>query len=154
MNLDSGPELDMEQKRQALFEALLAQEKIADAASTKISRSGSNVGPLSFAQERMWFLAQLNPGSAFYNMPFVLRLRGTLDVAILERSLEELVRRHEPLRTRIRKVDGRPAQVVEACEPLATSFADLSMLPEHARASESKRVCEAIATRPFDLERD
>ncbi|HEU0053791.1 MAG TPA: amino acid adenylation domain-containing protein, partial [Longimicrobium sp.] len=68
--------------------------------------------PPSPAQERMWFLDRLRPGSALYNLPAALRLEGDLDTAALERSLGEIVRRHEPLRTTFREVDGAPVQVI------------------------------------------
>ena len=64
--------------------------------------------PLSFAQERLWFLDQLAPGSTVYNMPGAFRLTGRLDIAALERSLNEIMRRHEALRTTFRSVEGSP----------------------------------------------
>ncbi|MBV8234189.1 MAG: hypothetical protein JO075_00670, partial [Acidimicrobiia bacterium] len=67
---------------------------------------------LSFAQERLWFLDQLEPGNPFYNVPIALSLKGPLDIVALERSLGEIVRRHEVLRTTFPAVDGRPVQVV------------------------------------------
>src|SRR5262249_45101737 len=76
----------------------------------RISRDG--VLPLSFAQQRLWFLDQLQPGSAFYNIPAALRLTGKLDVDALRRSLSEIVRRHESLRTTFEIVDGEPVQVI------------------------------------------
>src|SRR6185503_9167026 len=68
--------------------------------------------PLSFAQERLWFIDRLEPGSAVYNVPVAWRLGGALDEAALERSVGEVVRRHEALRTVFREVDGSPVQVV------------------------------------------
>ncbi|HKN84660.1 MAG TPA: condensation domain-containing protein, partial [Pyrinomonadaceae bacterium] len=70
--------------------------------------------PLSFAQERLWFLAQLEPANPSYNIPFALRLSGDLDVATLERSINTIVARHETLRTKFVAVDGEPFQVVSA----------------------------------------
>src|SRR3712207_2953192 len=68
--------------------------------------------PLSFAQERLWFIDRLEPGSAVYNIPMAWRLGGALDVDALERALGEIVRRHESLRTVFREVDGSPVQVI------------------------------------------
>ena len=80
---------------------------------------------LSFAQQRLWFLDQLEPGSTAYNMPTGLRLLGALNVAALERSFTEVVRRHEVLRTRIESVAGSPLQVIEAAEAVHLPVVDL-----------------------------
>ncbi len=69
--------------------------------------------PLSFGQQRLWFIEQLNPGSAAYNIPFAGRLRGHLNPGFLERGLREVARRHEVLRTRFLLQDGQPVQVVD-----------------------------------------
>jgi amino acid adenylation domain-containing protein len=107
---------------------------------------------LSFAQERLWFLDQLEPGSAFYNLPFALRLRGELDVDALERSLGEIVRRHEALRTSFREHDGTPRQVVAPFGGFGLTVKDLAHLPEETREVEVQRELVAEGTaRPFDL---
>src|SRR6185503_17956257 len=92
--------------------------------------------PLSFAQQRLWFLDQLEPGSSFYNVPAAVRLSGRLNVEALERTLSEVVRRHEVLRTRFIAIDGEPVQVVDAPEPLKLEVVDLSTLEEEAREAE------------------
>ncbi len=107
--------------------------------------------PLSFAQERLWFLDQLEPGSDFYNVPMALRLRGALDAGALERALGEIVRRHEVLRTAFPERDGAPVQEVAPFAGFALPVEDLSGLGEAAREAEVRRRAAEDAARPFDL---
>ncbi len=107
--------------------------------------------PLSFAQQRLWFVDRLQPGSAAYNMPYPLRLRGALDVRALERSLAEVVRRHEALRTRFGTVAEEPVQVIDPAGPVAIPLHDLRALPEAEREAEVRRLAREEALRPFDL---
>ena len=109
--------------------------------------------PLSFAQERLWFLDQLDPGSAAYNIPVVLRLLGSLDVAVLQASLAEIVRRHEALRTTFPLLEGRPEQVVTPTPVLAFARIDLTAVPPESGAGELQRLALVEAGRPFDLAR-
>ncbi|HEX5716633.1 MAG TPA: condensation domain-containing protein, partial [Thermoanaerobaculia bacterium] len=109
--------------------------------------------PLSFTQERLWFLHQLDPGSSAYNVPAALRLTGSLDRLALARSLREIARRHEALRTRFAVLDGRPGQVVEPEVRLDLPLVDLSALGPAAREAEALRLAAAEAAAPFDLER-
>lgn len=107
--------------------------------------------PLSYAQERLWFLDQLEPGSAAYNLSSAWRIRGSLDMAALERSLHELLRRHEALRTTFPSFDGRPIQMVAAEVTLSFSVIDLGHLGQAAREEEARRLAGEEAHRPFDL---
>ena len=109
--------------------------------------------PLSFAQQRLWFLQQLEPESAAYNIPFGIRLSGELDRQVLVRSLNELVRRHEVLRISIAVRDGGPVQVIAAEQELKIEEIDLREMSEAEREAEAKRVAEEEAQRPFDLQR-
>jgi amino acid adenylation domain-containing protein len=115
-------------------------------------RTGTGPVPLSFAQQRLWFVDRLEPGSAAYNTPAALRLHGALDRAVLARTLDELVRRHETLRTSFPQVDGEPVQAVAPAAPRPLPLVDLSGLPEDAREHEALRLVRAEAQRPFDLE--
>ncbi|HWW75929.1 MAG TPA: amino acid adenylation domain-containing protein, partial [Pyrinomonadaceae bacterium] len=95
--------------------------------------------PLSFAQQRLWFLEQFEPGGSAYNVPAALRLTGNLDVAALERTINEVVRRHEVLRTRFVEADGRPAQVVAPFERRPLPVKDLAGQTEEEREAEVER---------------
>jgi amino acid adenylation domain-containing protein/non-ribosomal peptide synthase protein (TIGR01720 family) len=107
--------------------------------------------PLSFSQERLWFLDQLQPGSTAYSLPLALRLTGSLNVEALRRSLEELVRRHESLRTTFTDVGGRPVQVVAPPESWELPLVDLVELEASDRLAEARRVARAEVNRGFDL---
>ena len=107
--------------------------------------------PLSYAQQRLWFLDQLEPGSAVYNLPIALRLTGVLDVTAWEKSLEEIVRRHEILRTIFPAQDGRPVQVVVPALPLTLPVVDLRVLPEASREAAVQQRATAESRQSFDL---
>ncbi|MET0396580.1 MAG: amino acid adenylation domain-containing protein [Longimicrobiaceae bacterium] len=111
--------------------------------------------PLSFAQQRLWFISRLDPESSAYNLPVALRLRGPLDAGALERAVREIVRRHETLRTVFHEAGGEPVQVVREAPAGAPALPalDLSGLPEGAREAEARRLARAEARRPFDLAR-
>lgn len=107
--------------------------------------------PLSFSQQRLWFLDQLEPGSSFYNVPAPVRLTGKLNVTTLRRSIAEVIRRHEVLRTVYRTVDGRPAQVVSNSFSFTLPVVDLRDLPEDEREAAISRLATEDSLRPFDL---
>ena len=107
--------------------------------------------PLSFAQERLWFLAQLEPGSAAYNLPGAVRIAGELEPAVLARALAEIVRRHEALRTRFATWEGEPVQTVAAAAAVPLPQVDLRGLAEPAREEEVRRLARDEARRPFAL---
>ena len=117
----------------------------------RVDRSGPL--PLGFAQQRLWFLDRLAPGSPVYNVPGALLLTGELDVEALERALGELVRRHEPLRTTFAVEGGRPVQVIGPSGPFTLPRIDLSALPEDGREAYARRLLAEEARRPFDLAR-
>jgi hypothetical protein len=109
--------------------------------------------PASFAQHRLWFLDQLEPGSAAYNVPVAVRLVGELDAPSLGRALNEVVRRHEILRTTFVSRTGIPHQVIAPSFHLLLPVTDLSALPEVERRAESERRLREEARLPFDLAR-
>ncbi|HME63255.1 MAG TPA: condensation domain-containing protein, partial [Candidatus Binatia bacterium] len=109
--------------------------------------------PLSFAQQRLWFLDQLEPGSTVYNLSGAWRLRGSLNVAALERSLYEIIRRHEALRTTFSIVEDKPVQVITSSVTLALSVIDLTERLEEERERDARRILGEDSRRAFDLAR-
>ncbi|MCP4657818.1 MAG: non-ribosomal peptide synthetase, partial [bacterium] len=108
--------------------------------------------PLSFAQERLWFLDQLDPASPAYNIPGAFHLAGPLDQTALAEAFHLVVERHEILRTSFPSRGGQARQLIAAVSP-PLGTVDLRRLPEHRRAVEARRLTSAEATRPFDLAR-
>ncbi|WP_447980434.1 amino acid adenylation domain-containing protein [Candidatus Nitrospira bockiana] len=107
--------------------------------------------PLSFAQQRLWFLSQLEPDSAFYHIPAALRVTGPLDPSALERSFNGLVARHDVLRTTFAIQEGEPVQVIAPEQEVRLFRVDLSLLPEVEREAAARRLAREEGQRPFDL---
>ena len=140
-------------EKQKLLEARLRGRNTADARPSAIPRRARDGDlPLSFAQERLWFMDQLVPDSASYNSPIALRTTGALDPEALERALAEMVRRHEALRTRIESREGGPAQCVDA--EWRESLVRVDLRGMDGAEEEAKRLAREEAGRPFDLARD
>ncbi|MES2940846.1 MAG: amino acid adenylation domain-containing protein [Pseudomonadota bacterium] len=107
--------------------------------------------PLSFAQQRLWFIDQLEQGSSFYNIPAAVRLVGQLDVEAFRRTLNEVVRRHEVLRTTFQTVEGSPVQVIAEQLDLELPVTDISGLPGGEREARAQWLAQDEAQAPFDL---
>ncbi|HEX8191018.1 MAG TPA: non-ribosomal peptide synthase/polyketide synthase [Pyrinomonadaceae bacterium] len=138
--------------RRALLDLLLREEGLDATPARQIpKRTSEGPAPLSFAQQRLWFLDKLEPGNPFYNVAGSVRLTGRLDVEALERSLGEVVRRHEALRTVFTEEGGQPRQFVAPHAPLRLVRVDLSHLAEDEREAEARRLADVEARTPFDL---
>jgi ribosomal protein S18 acetylase RimI-like enzyme len=107
--------------------------------------------PLSFSQHRLWFLDQMEPGNAAYNVYRAVRLRGELNGAALRRALTEVQRRHEVLRTAFPVIEGAPVQCVAAPAEVSLPLFNLSSLPPEERQPEALRIAAEEAKRSFDL---
>lgn len=107
--------------------------------------------PLSFAQQRLWFIDQLEPGSPIYNVHVPVRLIARLNIAALEQTLTEIVRRHEILRTTFPAINGRPVQVIAAAKPVQMPLIDLTGPAEEARDGEAQRLATEEVNQPFNL---
>ncbi|MBZ4336683.1 amino acid adenylation domain-containing protein, partial [Corallococcus sp. AS-1-12] len=151
-------EIGVELPLRALFETptLEALAQRMGTASRPLSSLPGNalIGtapPLSFAQQRLWFIDQLEPGTALYNVPVAVRLVGSLDVAALERALNEVVRRHDSLRTTFEERGGQAIQVIRPTLSLELAREDLRSVDEVRREAEAHRMVEQEMLRPFDL---
>lgn len=139
------------QKRKLFLEKL--KKKNGAVSSHKIVRQSreTNIFPLSFAQQRLWFLDQMEPNSSTYNIPIAFRLTGSLHLRALEQSINEIVRRHEVLRTSFATENGQPVQVISKHTNASLPVVDLSNLPGAQRQAEFARRANIEAKRPFDL---
>jgi amino acid adenylation domain-containing protein len=147
----------------ALFETPTVAELAVTLETMLTGMSPLNMPPLqpverngvlrtSYAQQRLWFLDQLEPGSPVYNMPTALRLKGSLDIPALEHGLSEIVKRHEVLRTTFTTVDGQPTQVIHAAHPLTIPMMDISAWSGDAQTAEAYRLLTAAVEQPFNLQ--
>jgi amino acid adenylation domain-containing protein/non-ribosomal peptide synthase protein (TIGR01720 family) len=134
----------------AVVQAALAAERGLIAPPLQRGARGGEL-PLSFGQERLWFLAQLEPDDPSYVIPSAARLRGRLDAGALTRALGEIVRRHEALRTTFASRGGRPVQLVHPPAPFDLPVTDLGAIPGPERLDAARRAAAAEARAPFDL---
>ncbi|HEX8557853.1 MAG TPA: amino acid adenylation domain-containing protein [Pyrinomonadaceae bacterium] len=147
---------ELSPEERAALVARLKRRKAAEASAAPAARPPAEeapaAAPLSYAQQRLWFLEQLEPNSP-YKMPVMFRLAGRLDAGALEQSLNEIVARHESLRTTFDVIEGRPVQLARPRLTLALPFKDLSGLSPDEQAAELKSVRARACERPFDLVR-
>jgi amino acid adenylation domain-containing protein/thioester reductase-like protein len=130
----------------------LQQQDLEIAAPPILRRAENPNLPLSYAQQRLWFLDQLEPNSASYNIPFGLRLVGTVNVVALEQSLEEIIHRHEALRTNFVAVDGQAAQIIQTQPNWSVTVVDLQHLAWREQEIAAQQLVQQQAIAPFDLE--
>ncbi|HEX4646645.1 MAG TPA: amino acid adenylation domain-containing protein, partial [Verrucomicrobiae bacterium] len=147
------PRAEFSAEKKALLERRLRGAG-KDAGRPAISRRAQRgSAPLSFAQQRLWFLDQLEPGSPLYNMALAMRMRGRLDGKALQKALQAVISRHEVLRTRFEAEDGNPVQIIAGFEPAELPLINLSGCPGSQREDELQRTLQAEARRVFDLSR-
>jgi amino acid adenylation domain-containing protein len=151
MSRPSANTFELSPKGRALLEELLREEGVAPSPSQEIRRrEAGGAVPLSFAQQRLWFLDQLEHNTGIYNIPSALRVSGPLDVEALRRTLDAIVARHEVLRTTFAAVDGVPAQIIGGERPVELRVTDVSRVP----TPEVEKLLREESSRPFDLSSD
>ena len=152
MSDNPRPKLDLSLERLELLDLLLADEDGGQASLTIPRRpSTTTLIPLSFAQQRLWFLHELDPDSTAYHIFLAVRLEGDLDVPTLQRSLNEVVQRHEVLRTTFTLIDGHPVQKIIPSLELPFTIIDLQSIQPKDQEAEVKRLAFASSQKPFDL---
>jgi amino acid adenylation domain-containing protein len=147
----------------SLFEAPTV-EQLSQLIQSQINESGQSAPvpiepvprdaelPLSFAQQRIWFQEELTSGTSAFHIPLAVRLSGRLNVAALEQTFDEVMRRHESMRTSFPLKDGRPVQLISPPSRLSIMTVDLSRLPEGEREAVARRAAEAAFARPFNVQ--
>lgn len=144
--------LELSGKKRAVLEALLREQGIGGAKAERIfRRTESGPAPLSFAQQRIWFLDQLEPESPLYNIHMGVELLGPLNVPVLQRSIAEILRRHDALRTTFAVIDDRPVQIINKNVVFKLPVHDLKELDENERRLRVNAWAEEDARRRFDL---
>lgn len=134
----------------SLAQRIASRELERDAPALERSDRSSPI-PLSFAQQRLWFLHQLSKDDPSYNIPYALRLKGELRIDVLSRAIDEIVRRHEILRTRFPTVNGLPRQEIAPAQASAIPIIDLRGLDRDRRESAGHRIAQEEVLHPFDL---
>jgi len=142
----------MTAEERALIDSILRKEGVAPPkADSILPRGDHGPAPLSFAQQRLWFFDQFEPGNVVYNLITKVLFEGDLNVEALERAFSEIVRRHEALRTAFDFKEGQPVQIVMPDQPIRMNLIDLTHLPEKDQQDRTEDIFHAEASRPFDL---
>ncbi|MEG4054806.1 MULTISPECIES: amino acid adenylation domain-containing protein [unclassified Microcoleus] len=147
--------LKLSAKKRALLEVMLREKGVESSSDRRIPRrkEGDSI-PLSFAQQRLWFFDQFEAGKSFYNLPGAIRLKGKLNVAVLEQTFNEILNRHEALRSTFTEVQGQPVQVIAPpVSRLWLPVIDLRELPQSDREAAVNQLSAKEAQQPFDLQR-
>jgi amino acid adenylation domain-containing protein len=143
----------LSEKKKAILDALLSKEGMAPVQNRIPRREGSGPAPLSFSQQRLWFFDQFEPGNFVYNLLTAVSLRGKLDVPALQKAFNELVRRHESLRTTFEIQEGQPVQIIGTQQSIPMRHLDLTELPEAEQQSALRRLLDEQSLQPFDLKK-
>jgi amino acid adenylation domain-containing protein len=153
-NESSKPKPELSAAKLALLRARMKQDAARRDDAIRRRDPAELDAPLSFAQQRLWFLDQFYPRSCAYNVPRVFRLSGRLDRAALQQALNSIVERHEILRTTFKLVKEEPVQVVGPARAVPMQVVDVSSVPESERETKALAMVQAEVNRPFDLSSD
>lgn len=144
----------LSEAKRKLLEIRLKGNRKRTSGDEAITQSFSSNVPLSFTQERLWFVYSLDPESSAYNIPILLRFKGKLNTEILEKSIGEIIRRHESLRTNFKNVEGQPVQVISENVSFTLSKTDLRDADKNKKEDEAKKIIQNEVDKAFDLTSD
>ncbi len=154
MSSTSRGAFDLSAKRRALLEALLSEQGINPPGAERIfRREEDGPAPLSFAQQRLWFFDQFEPGNPAYNLLSTVLLQGKLDTVALERAFSEVIRHHEALRTTFDVKEGEPVQIIAPPKPFHLNLISITHLPEAERERLVQNLIHEQTQASFDLKR-
>ncbi|NER29540.1 MAG: amino acid adenylation domain-containing protein, partial [Symploca sp. SIO1C4] len=131
----------------------LQQQNLGVTFPPLLARANDTKLPLSYSQQRLWFLDQFQPNSALYNIPIALRLVGTLNITVLEQSLQAIIKRHEVLRTNLISVDGQATQIIHPEISWTLSVVELTNLSTKEQEATAQQLAQQQAIQPFELEK-
>ena len=145
---------EIQQRKPEIIQFFKAANYTSNSHHTPIVPISRSEIPLSFAQQRLWFLDQLIPNNPFYNVPVALRLTGSLNIDALSKTFGELVQRHEALRTTFVIVEGQPVQVINPTLEISLSVTNLQQLSQTEREIQARKLIIEETKRPFNLSTD
>ncbi|HEY6349975.1 MAG TPA: amino acid adenylation domain-containing protein [Candidatus Angelobacter sp.] len=151
MSNTSQPKFQLSARKKAILDALLRQEGLSSAEDKIPRRQESGPAPLSFAQQRLWFFDQFEPASFAYNLLTAVSLSGAFDVTALQKAFDEIVRRHESLRTTFDFRDGQPVQIIHDHHSIPLRHIGTMHLPEGEQRQQVQDLLCEQALQPFDL---
>lgn len=150
----SGKQDSLAAKKQMLFEMLMKERKKTEAGRENQAiqkRNGAELLPLSFAQQRLWFLEQMNPGSPAYNIPSAVLMKGRLDVAALNASFNMVIKRHEALRTVFKMTEGQPVQTILPELKIELPIKNLNAFDRDEQMDKVRQIITEDNLKPYDL---
>jgi amino acid adenylation domain-containing protein len=151
MSTSAKSRIEFSAAKKALLEQLLREEGILGTEHLIPKRTGAGPFPLSYAQQRLWFLDRLVPGNPFYNVDSIIPIRAGVNHALLEHALNEIIRRHESLRTTFVEQNGQPVQHIADSVTISIPVLDLRQFPEEERADKERQALAEEMRLPFDL---
>jgi len=152
MNEHEKQGLDLTPQKRKLLQQLIKKEGLDGPDTSTITRRQTQSPiPLSFAQQRLWFLDQLEPGNSVYNIPIACRITGPFQISLFQRSIDDIIHRHEILRTIVRKSNGVPEQLIKQHTTLPINVIDLTDTPDAEKKCQIRERIIIEGKKPFDL---